>query len=118
VDAHPRGLRRGAEGIGDGVVLEVAREAQGHRVALALGQLGERLVEAVEPALVGTAVVPAPVSTPSRSHAERSRRRRRTDISSTLRAMPYSHGAAEPPASSRKRARESQACANVSAVRS
>ena len=65
----------------------------------------------------GSAGLP-PSCSPSRAQARRSSALRRTDWSSTWRAIANSHGAAEPPASSRKRARASHACANVSAVRS
>jgi len=53
VHAHPRGLRRRAERLGDAVVGEVVLDPQPDRLALPVGQLGERLVEPVEPALLG-----------------------------------------------------------------
>ena len=55
---------------------------------------------------------------PSRSRAAVSIRLCLWYWRSRLRAMPNSHGAPEPSASSRKRLTERQACANVSAVRS
>jgi hypothetical protein len=47
------GLRRGAERLGDAGVVAVLEHAQAQRLALAVGQLGQQLVEAVEPGRVG-----------------------------------------------------------------
>ena len=89
------------------VVAEVLDHAQADRFLLRLGEVCERLVEALEPGLRGLGLG----LRARRRRARRAARRRcapavawRTLTSSTCRAMPNSHGPAEPPASSRKRA--------------
>ncbi len=52
-DARAHGLGRGRQALGGLVVAEVVDDAQADGLLLGLGEVGERLVEAVEPVVLG-----------------------------------------------------------------
>jgi hypothetical protein len=89
-DADAGSAGCGAQPFGDLLVREVGDDAQLDRLALAGRQVVERLVEPLEPALVRlrlARLAVEPLETPSRSVADRSSARFRTDASSTWRAI-------------------------------
>ena len=119
MDANTRCSRGRVEPFGDASVVEVVDDAKLDRLALAGRQSCERFIEALEPRFVRLLVGPIELGDDPEALAGRALEApARTDASRTFRAIPKSHGAADPFASSRKRPREIQTCANVSAVRS
>ena len=119
--AHAGGLRGRVECFRELVVREVVDEPESQRVELRLGQLSERFVEAFDPALVWLRrrrLAVEPLENPEAGAGLQldasASNGCRQDVARD-REQPRSGGAL---ASSRKRARPSQACANVSAVRS
>lgn len=118
-DPRPGGLRRDRQLPRDLLVGHVLDNAQLQHAALLDRQAAEQLVDTLQPALLGRNTRPVGVlEGPEPLPGAVLKRSRRTDCNSTLRAMPYNQGAADPSASSRNARRTHHACANVSATRS
>ena len=119
--AYACGLRSRAERVGEFLVGEIVREAQADRLELTGREVGERLVEPLEPGLVGPgrrgfaveSIEDAESCAGTPLEAAAADRRGEDMAGDGEQPSPP-----DPPAWSRKLVRDSHTCANVSAVRS